>query len=156
MGPMVVRCADSTHALSPEVYDDDAKSAFVLRLYQRLVGVLAAYEVMFGNPSLYQDSTGLAHYRVTEKGRAGFSDASLAWVVLSHFGELVTVRDCYDYELLGMISGVLEEAGLKYIPYEYVEAKKYEDKCKILAGFSWANRYFSMVPHFNLEAGVPE
>lgn len=148
--------SDSTNALAPEGYDDDAKSTFALQLYQRFVDVLPAYDVMLGTPSLYQDSTGLAHYRVTVKGKNGFSDATLAWVVPSHFGDLATVRDCVNQELLAQISGVLEEAGLRYIPYEYAEGKVYEGKCKVLAGFSWANRYFSMVPHFHFEASDSE
>jgi hypothetical protein len=54
--------------------------------------------------------------------------------------------------LLAKIGGILKECGLKYIPYDYVAGKTYNGKCKSLVGFSWANRYFSLIADFNYEA----
>lgn len=142
---------DSVNALAPEGYDDDAALARVKRLRQRLTSALATYEVRAASPELYQDSTGLAHYRVTAKGDSAPFASALAWIVLSHFGDLATVKDCHDPDLLAKIRGVLEDFGLKYIPYDYVAGKTYGGTCKALVGFSWANRYFALTVDFNAE-----
>jgi hypothetical protein len=141
--------ADSVNALAPDEYNDDAALARVKALRQRLIDVLVTYEITAAGPELYQDSTGLAHYRVTAKGdKRPFADA-LAWIVLSHFGDLATVKDCHDPDLLTKIRRVLEDFGLKYVPYDYAARKAYEGKCKGLVGFSWANRYFSLATRFS-------
>jgi hypothetical protein len=140
---------DSIHALAPEGYDDDVALARVKELRQRLANVLAKYKVSAASPELYQDSTGLAGYRITADG--GWRSPALAWVLLSHFGKLATVKDCQDLDLLADIRGALEGDGLKYIPYSYVANKTYNGKCKALIGFSWANRYFSLATQLNYE-----
>lgn len=75
--------------------------------------------------------------------------SALAWILLSHFGELATVTDCHDPELLAKIRDVLEDFGLRYIPYDYAASRTYNGKSAALVGFSWANRYFSLVVDFN-------
>lgn len=142
---------DSVNALAPTGYDDYAARMRVKALGQRLTGALATYEVQPGSPELYQDSTGLAHCRIAAKGDSGPFAPSLAWILLSHFGDLATVKDCHDPELLAQIRSVLEDFGLKYIPYDYVANTTYNGKCGSLIGFSWANRYFSLAVEFNTE-----
>jgi hypothetical protein len=140
---------DSVDALAPEGYDDHAARIRVKALGQRLTSALATYEVRAASPELYQDSTGLSDYRVTAKGDSRPFALALAWILLSHFGDLATVKDCYDPEMLAKIRSVLEDFGLKYIPYDYLASKTYNGKCKALVGFSWANRYFSLTTDFN-------
>jgi hypothetical protein len=142
---------DSVNALAPEGYDDDAALVRVRALRQRLISAVAPLEIRTASPELYQDSTGLAHYRVTAQGDTGSFVPVLAWILLSHFGDLATAADCHDPQLLARIRGVLEDFGLKYIPYEYADGKTYNGKCKALAGFSWANRYFALTVEFNPE-----
>jgi hypothetical protein len=67
----------------------------------------------------------------------------------SHFGVLVTVADCHDPDLLVKIRGVLDAAGLRYIPHDYVTNTTYHGLCKSLVGFSWHNRYFELCVKFN-------
>jgi len=145
--------ADSVNALAPDGYDDDAALLLVKALRQRLIDALVTYEIAAAGPQLYQDSTGLARYRVTVKGDRRPFAAALAWIVLSHFGNLATVSSCHDREMLAKIRGALEDFRLKYVPYDYVLHKTYDGKCKALAGFSWANRYFSLTTDFNHEEG---
>lgn len=142
---------DSVNALAPEGYDDDAALARVKALRQGLTNALGTYEVRAGSPELYQDSTGLVHYRILAKGGSGRLAPTFAWILLSHFGDLATVKDCHDPELSASIREVLTDFGLKYIPYDYVAGKTYNGKCKALVGFSWANRYFSLTTDFNYE-----
>jgi hypothetical protein len=142
---------DSVNALAPEGYDDDAALARVKALRQGLTNALDTYEVRAGSPELYQDSTGLVHYRVIAKGDSGRLAPTFAWVLLSHFGDLATVKDCHDPELLTKIRSVLDDFGLKYIPHDYAAGKTYNGKCKALIGFSWANRYFTLTTDFNYE-----
>jgi hypothetical protein len=142
---------DSVNALAPTGYDDYAARMRVKALGQRLTGALATYEVRPGSTELYQDSTGLAEYRITAKGDSKPFAPSLAWILLSHFGDLATVKDCHDLKLLAQIRSVLEDFGLKYIPYDYVAGKTYHGKCESLGGFSWANRYFALAVEFNRE-----
>ena len=132
-------------------YDDHTSEVRARALGQRLISALAEYEVRLGSTELYQDSTGLVGHRVTVKGDVRRYAPTLAWVLLSHFGDLATVKDCQELELLAKIRGVLEEFGLKYIPYEYAAAKPYDGKCRPLLGFSWANRYFELCVDFNYE-----
>jgi len=141
---------DSVNALAPTGYDDHAVRTRIKELGQRLRGSLAIYEVRPSSTELYQDSTGLVEYRVT-KGDSRPLAPTLAWILLSHFGDLATIKDCPDPELLGQIRSVLEDFGLKYIPYEYAASKIYNGLCKALVGFSWANRYFSLVVKLNTE-----
>jgi hypothetical protein len=143
--------ADSLETLAPETYDDDSARVRVKALGQRLISALARYEVRLGSDELYQDSTGLAHHRVTAKGDSGPFAPTLAWILFSHFGVLATVKDCHDPKLLAKIRGVLEDFGLRYIPYDYVANKTYNGQCKALVGFSWANRYFALCVEFNYE-----
>jgi hypothetical protein len=142
---------DSVNALAPTGYDDYAARMRVKDLGHRLTGALAAYEVRPGSTELYQDSTGLAEYRITAKGDSRPVAPTLAWILLSHFGDLATVKGCPDPELIAKIRSVLEDFGLKYIPYDYAASKIYDGRCKALVGFSWANRYFSLVVNFNTE-----
>jgi len=72
-------------------------------------------------------------------------------VLQSHFGVLATVKDCVDPNLLARIRTVLNEAGLKYIPHDYVAHTTYQGLCKALVGFSWQNRYFELCVNFNDE-----
>jgi hypothetical protein len=143
---------DSPNESVPEGYDDAAALARVKALRQRLISALAAYEVQTSNPDWYQDGTGLVGFRVTAKGDLGPFATALAWILLSRFGILATVKGCDDPELLAQLCGELEHFGLKYIPYEYLAGKTYDGKCKALVGFSWANRYFSLVADHNSEA----
>lgn len=140
--------ADSVQPLAPEGYDDDAAKVRVRTLWPWLADALATYEVRRGSSELYQDGTGLAGYRVTRKGDTGPFDRALAWILLSHFANLATVHNCLDSELLIKSRAALEKFGLRYIPHEYMSAKTYNGKCKALAGLSWANRYFGLVPDF--------
>ena len=102
------------------------------------------------SPELYQDGTGLADFRVTSLGDSRPIGGTLAWIVLSHFGDLATVQGCTDLALLAEIRGVLEEVGLKYVDYQYLTAKVYDRKCAALVGLSWANRYFALVPEYKI------
>lgn len=143
---------DSAEALAPEGYDDDLAALSAKTLGQRLANALAAYEVRRGSTELYQDSTGLVGHQVTARGDLRPFAPTLAWVVLSHFGDLATVQDCDDEQLLNTICDVLKECGLKYIPYDYAAGKRYDGKCRALAGFSCANRYFALAVDFNYDA----
>ena len=136
---------DSVNESAPEGYDEHAALVRVKSLRDKLISSLAAYEVRTSNPDWYQDGTGLVGYRVTAKGDSGPFAPALAWVLLSRFGDLATLKGCDDPELLARLSSELEHSGLKYIPYEYIADKTYNGKCKTLVGFSWANRYFSVV-----------
>jgi hypothetical protein len=136
---------DSVHPLTPDGYDYGAELVRVKALRQRLVSALATYDVRAASPELYQDSTGLAHYRVTAKGDSKPFSPTFAWLLLSHFGDLATVKDCHDPELLANVRSVLEDFGLNYIPYDYLAGETYNGKCGALVGLSWANRYFSLV-----------
>jgi hypothetical protein len=140
---------DSVHALAPEGYDDDAALVRVKALWHQLKSVITQHEIRSASTELYQDSTGMAGYLVTKKGDTGPFASPLAWILLSHFGVLATVKDCHDLELLAQIRRVLEGFGLRYIPYDYVTGRTYNGKCAALVGFSWANRYFSLAVDFN-------
>jgi hypothetical protein len=140
---------DSAHSLEPEGYDDDAARVLVRALWYQLKSVITTHEVRAASTELYQDSTGMAGYRVTAKGDTAPLASPLAWILLSHFGNLATVKECEDLELLSKIRGVLKDFGLRYIPYDYVASRTYNGKSAALVGFSWANRYFSLIVDFN-------
>jgi hypothetical protein len=146
--------ADSADTLTPEGYDDHAAHVRAKTLRELLKRALATYEVRGGSTELYQDSTGLAGYRVIARDDSRLWAETLAWILLSHFGGIATVQDCHDPELLVKICGVLEDFGLKYIPYGYLATKTYDGKCRALVGFSWANRYFALAVNFNYEGLV--
>jgi hypothetical protein len=55
---------------------------------------------------------------------------------------LATVTDCEDSDLLARLARLLEDLGLKYIPYVYAANKIYQGQCRGLRGFSWANPIF--------------
>lgn len=147
--------SDSVESLAPEGYDDHAAQVRAEALGRRLTSSLATYEVRRGSTELYQDSTGLVGHRVTAKGDVRPFAPTLAWVLLSHFGDLATVKDCQESELLAEICRVLGAFGLKYIPYDYAAGKQYNGKCRALVGFSWANRYFELCVDFNYDALLP-
>jgi hypothetical protein len=147
-----LRDCDSAHTLALEGYDDAAADIRAKALGHQLTSILSDFEVRRGSTELYQDSTGLVGHRITAKGDLRPFAPTLAWVVLSHFGDLATVAGCEHPELLVKICGVLEVSGFKYIPYEYVANKMYDGMCKALVGFSWANRYFELCVDFNYDA----
>lgn len=88
-------------------------------------------------------------YRITTKDNTGPFASTIGWILLSHFGNLATVKDCTDPELIGKILSVLKDSGFQYIPYDYAAGKTYDGSCKALVGFSWADRYFSLVVNLN-------
>lgn len=147
---------DSVHPLAPEGYDDDAARVRVRALWHQLKSVITTHEVRAASTELYQDSTGMAGYRVSAKGDTAPLASSLAWILLSHFGNLATVKDCEDFQLLAKIRCVTEDFGLRYIPYDYAAGKTYNGKCAALVGFSWANRYFSLIVNFNDEVALSD
>jgi hypothetical protein len=140
---------DSASVLAPKGYDEHAARTRVKAFGPQIVAGLHGYGVQAGSPELYQDSTGLVHFRVATEGDSGAFAPTLAWIVLSHFGALVTVTDCQDSELLDRIAELLENLGLRYIPHDYAANKIYGGQCRGLRGFSWANRYFALCVDFN-------
>lgn len=150
-----LRNEDSLNVLAPNGYDDHAASLRAKDLGRRLTDSLATYEVRRSSTELYQDGTGLVDYRITAKGDSGPLASTLAWVLLSHFGALATVKDCSDPDLIDKIRTLLEDFGLKYIPYDYAARKTYNGMCAALVGYSWANRYFSLVVEFNTDDRDP-
>jgi hypothetical protein len=62
---------------------------------------------------------------------------------------LATVTDCEDSDLLARLARLLEDLGLKYIPYDFAANKIYQGQCRGLRGFSWANRYFALCVEVN-------
>ena len=140
---------DSVSVLAPKTFDHEAALLRLKELRPQIVAGLEGYEVQAGSPELYQDSTGWVHLRVTAKGDSGPFAPALAWIVLSHFGKLVTVTYAQDSELLDRIAQLLENLGLQYVPYDYAANKIYEGQCIGLKGFSWANRYFALCVEFN-------
>jgi hypothetical protein len=140
--------ADSTRALAPEGYDDDAALARVRALNERVSREFAEYSVKTASPALYQDSTGLSHCRIASRE----GDVTLCWIVLSHFGALATVKDCSDAQLLAKVTGLLEELGLEYIDYDYLANNTYQGLCQSLIGLSLANRFFALAVDWNTEA----
>lgn len=144
---------DSDNVLGPTGFDYQVALVRVNALHLRLIRAFVAYEVSTVSPLMYQDSTGMTSYRVSPKGDRRPFASPLALIVLSHFGELATVKDCQDPELLTRIRDILQDSGLKYIPYDYIVSKTYNGKCKALIGFSWANRYFSLATRLNDGSG---
>jgi hypothetical protein len=140
---------DSTSPLAPKDYDERDARARAQVLGSELVNALFDYEVRRPIPDLYQDSTALADIRVTAKGDTEPMVSSLAWIVLSHFGRLVTVEGCQDAILLRRIEKVFEDLGLQYVPYAYASSETYQGQCRGLRGLSWANRYFAQAVEFN-------
>jgi hypothetical protein len=140
---------DSVSVLAPKSFDHEAARQRVVFLRQRLVAALEDYEIRASSLDLYQDSTGMVSFRVTAKGEATPVAPTLAWIVLSHFGNLATVIDCQDLALRSRTGRFLEEFGLQYIPYDYATKKIYHGLCRGLRGFSWANRYFELCVEFN-------
>ena len=68
-----------------------------------------------------------------------YAGPALGWILLSHFGDLVTIRDCHVPELFTKIRSVVEDFGLKYIPFDYVAGRTYNGKCAALVGFSFVS-----------------
>lgn len=143
--------ADSENVLDPAGYDEFAAQARVKAVRDRLRSTLAPLEVRASSTALFQDGTAMAHCRVMSQGHTTPMAPTLAWILLSHFGDLTTVVECSDPELLARISRILLDLGLEYIPVEYLAGKTYDGKCGVLVGLSWQNRYFALVPKFNDE-----
>jgi hypothetical protein len=118
-------------------------------LWKQLTSALDDCEVRPPTPDWYQDSTALADIRIATKADTRTFAPALAWILLSHFGRLATVKDCQDAELLSRIQRALQDSGLRYIPYDYAASKTYLGQCRGLSGFSWANRYFALAVEFN-------
>ena len=102
---------DSPNESAPEGYVDDAALVRVKSLRQRLTSSLAAYEVRTSNPDWHQDGTGLVGYRVTAKGDSRPFATALAWILLSRFGTLATIKGCDDPELLARLCSELDTSG---------------------------------------------
>jgi hypothetical protein len=92
----------------------------------------------------------LAHCHIASTS----DDAALAWIVLSHFGDLATVQDCVDSDLLSRILGSLEALEFKFIEYDYLVSHTYDGKCPALAGGTWANRYFALEVDWSAKVSV--
>lgn len=140
---------DSEGVLAPAGYDGAAALLRVKVVRDRLKGTLDPLEIRASSTALFQDGTALIHYRVMAQGDTAPFAPTLAWILLSHFGDLTTVVERRDPELLVRISRVLQDCGLKYIPVEYLASNTYNGKCGRLVGLSWENRYFALVPKFN-------
>jgi hypothetical protein len=121
-------------------------------LHWHLVRSLDDLRIETASPELFKEGTAFASSRITEKtADPGSFESTLAFVVLSRFGELVTVARCSDPMLLTRLIDVLSEFGLRYVDYDYVAGKTYDGKCARLVGGSWENRYFAMVADYNAE-----
>jgi hypothetical protein len=144
---------DSPNALAPDTFDEDAALVRVKAVRDRLVSRLSGYKVQTASLGLYQDGTGLTHFRITlptpaSSSVASSTDGTLAMALLSHFGDLATIEQCSDPELLAEIRSVLEELGFKYLDYDYLASTTYNGKCRALVGSTWAQRYFSLAAEY--------
>jgi hypothetical protein len=137
--------ADSVNDLAPNGYDPDATMARVRALHERVSRGLPEYKVTTESPEVFQDGTCLTHCRI-----ASANSDTVGWILISNFGQLATVQDCSDPELLSRIQSLLQELGLKYIDYDYLANHIYNGKCQPLVGLSWANRYFALVVDLNI------
>ncbi len=64
-------------------------------------------------------------------------ESTLAFVVLSRFGDLVAVARCSDPALLTRLIAVLSAFGLRYLDHDYVAGKTYHGKGARLARGRW-------------------
>jgi len=141
--------SDSASALAPDDYDNEASDARAAELNNRLRGALAPYKIKCLGPDVFQDGTGLTQCWVLPRTADPRTvDGALASVMLSHFGDLATIRDCKDPELFERIRGVLEELRLKFIDVDYLIERIYQGKCASLHGITWDERYFSIAPQY--------
>ena len=138
--------ADDPNALEPHDFDDSAAWAQMTALHWHLVRNLEDLRVESASPELFKEGTAFASSRITEQAAdPGLPESTRAFVVLSRFGELVTVARCSDPALLTRLRSVLSAFGLKYVDHGYVAGNTYDGKCARLAGTSWENRYFAMI-----------
>lgn len=134
--------ADDADALEPHDFDDSAAWAQMTALHWHLVRSLSDLRVETASPQLFTDGTAFASSRIVEKT----AERTLAFVVVSRFGDLVTVAGCSDPMLLTRLIGVLSEfGGLRYVDHDYVAGRTYDGKCARFVGTSWENRYFASV-----------
>jgi hypothetical protein len=138
--------ADDPDALEPHDFDDSTAWAQLTALHWHLVRSLGDLRVETASPELFKEGTAFASSRILDKTADPESpESTLAFVVLSRFGDLVTVARCPDPMLLTRLIDVLRAFGLKYVDYDYVSGKTYDGKCPRLVGMSCENRYFAMV-----------
>src|SRR3569833_416512 len=126
---------DSPNALAPDTFDEHAALVRVKEVRDRLVSRLRGCKVQTASLDLYQDGTGLTHFRIMPPTSASSSvsswkDGTLAMALLSHFGDLATIDQCGDPVLLSEIRSVLEEMGFKYLDYDYLASTTYNGKCR--------------------------
>src|SRR5262245_21237316 len=112
--------ADDPDALEPHDFDDSAAWAQMTALHWHLVRSLDDLRVETASPELFKDGTAFASSRIMGKAAdPSSSDSTLAFIVLSRFGELVTVARCADSVLLARLVDVLGAFGLKYVGHDY-------------------------------------
>ena len=144
--------ADDPEALEPHDFDDSAAWAQMTALHWHLVRGLGDLRVETTSPELFKEGTAFASSRITEKtADPGSLESTLALVVLSRFGDLVTVARCSDSLLLTRLVDVLSAFGLRYVDHDYVCENTYNGKCARLVGMSWENRYFARVADYRDE-----
>jgi hypothetical protein len=137
--------ADDPDALEPHDFDDSAAWAQMTALHWHLVRSLEDLRVETASPELFKEGTAFASSRILRKtADPERFESTLAFVVLSRFGDLVTVAGCSDPALLTRLIGVLSAFGLRYVDHDYVAGKTYRGKCTQLVGSSWERRYFAM------------
>jgi hypothetical protein len=136
--------ADDPDALEPHDFDDSAAWAQMTALHWHLVRSLGDVRIETASPELFKEGTAFASSRIMEKTTdPGTPESTLAFVVLSRFGDLVTVARCSDSILLTRLKEVLSAFGLRYVDHDHVAGKTYNGKCAKLVGLSWENRYFA-------------
>ena len=137
--------ADDPNALEPHDFDESTAWAQMTALHWHLVRSLEDLRIETASPELFREGTAFASSRIMERtADPALPESTLAFVVLSRFGDLVTVARCADSMLLSRLIGVLREFGLKYVDHDYVAGKTYDGKCAELVGMSWENRYFTL------------
>jgi hypothetical protein len=138
--------ADDPDALEPHDFDDSTAWAQMTGLHWHLVRSLGDLRVESASPELFKEGTAIASSRIMEKtADPGSPERTLGFVVLSRFGDLVTVTACSDSTLVTRLIDVLSAFGLRYVDHDHASEKTYDGKCARLVGLSWANRYFAMV-----------
>jgi hypothetical protein len=149
--------ADDPNALEPGDFDDSVAWAQMTALHWHLARSLNDLRIETASPELFKEGTAFASSRIMEKtADPERFESTLAFVVLSHFGDLVTVARCSDPTLLARLIDVLSAFGLRYVDHDYVAAKTYNGKCAPLGGLSWENRYFARVADYNGKASGGE
>lgn len=133
--------ADDADALEPHDFDDSAAWAQMTALHWHLVRSLSDLRVETASPELFKEGTAFASSGILEKT----AESTLALVVVSRFGDLVTVARCSDPMLLTRLIGLLSEFGLRYVDHDHVAGRTYDGKCARFVGTSWENRYFARV-----------